>query len=102
MLLCDGLDLSSAVEQLSLKHKEQTAEDEEDFAEHAKEIDIGQIPRCVPGPETKTASYRRRVRTSLGQKSKGANLPQSWRPTLQSQFSQGESMNELILKVSPI
>src|SRR5262249_60334683 len=31
-------------------------------------------------------------------KSKGANLPQSWRLTLQSQFSQGESMNECILK----
>lgn len=30
-------------------------------------------------------------------KSKGANLPQSWRPTLQSQFSQGESMNERML-----
>jgi hypothetical protein len=32
-------------------------------------------------------------------KSKGADLPQSRRPTLQSQFSQGESMNECILKI---
>ena len=33
-------------------------------------------------------------------KSKGADLPQSRRPTLQSQFSQGESMNERILNCS--
>jgi len=33
-------------------------------------------------------------------RSKGAELPQIRRPTLQSQFSQGESMNELILKAS--
>ena len=33
-------------------------------------------------------------------KSKGADLPQSRRLTLQSQFSQGESMNEEILKSS--
>jgi hypothetical protein len=37
------------------------------------------------------------VRTIYRKKSKGANLPQSWRPTLQSQFSQGESMNERML-----
>src|SRR5437660_12799898 len=33
-------------------------------------------------------------------KSKGAELPQIRRPTLQSQFSQGESMNGLILNSS--
>src|ERR1700737_3760233 len=33
-------------------------------------------------------------------KSKGADLPQSRRLTLQSQFSQGESMNEEILNAS--
>src|SRR2546430_2206006 len=54
--------------------------------------------QLMPGSSRRNKTTRQR--RWFRQKSKGADLPQSRRLTLQSQFSQGESMNEEILKSS--